>query len=103
METRTEESPKESTSYRSPLRVLVRAFERSRDLWKAKYKALQQQIRAFRTEIRDLRRSRERWRAKAEALEQEINQLRIQLQRQVEQSPPALSRRSQPVLTRLSS
>ena len=63
---------KEATSYRSPWRVLARAFEKSRDLWKAKYKALQERIKAFRTEVRDLRRSRDRWRAKAEALEQEI-------------------------------
>jgi chromosome segregation ATPase len=103
MEMHTEECPKESTSYRSPLRVLVRVFERSRDLWKAKYQALQERIKAFRTEVRDLRRSRDRWRAKAESLEQETTELRAQLQRQVEQSPPAPSRWSQPVLTRLSS
>jgi len=105
METRSESAEQESPSYRSPLRVLVRAFEKSRDLWKSKYQVLQQRVKAFRTEIRDLRRSRDRWRAKAEALEQEANQLRtqVQLQRQPEQSPPAPSRRSQPVLTRLSS
>ena len=80
--------PKETTSYRSPWRVLARAFEKSRDLWKAKYKTLQERLKAFRTEVRDLRRSRDRWRAKAEALEQETNRLRAQLQQQVEQSPP---------------
>jgi phage shock protein A len=105
METRSESTQQESTSYRSPLRVLARAFEKSRDLWKAKYQVLQERVKAFRTEIRDLRRSRDRWRARAEALEQEANQLRTQLQlrRQAEQSPPAPSRRSQPVLSRLSS
>ena len=103
METRTEERPNESVSYRSPARVLVRSFERSRDGWKAKYKALQQQVRAYRTEVRDLRRSRERWRANAEALKQENREMRVQLQSQVEQSPPAPSRLSQAVLTRLSS
>jgi chromosome segregation ATPase len=102
MAKRTEESPKEATSYRSPWRVLARAFEKSRDLWKAKYKTLQERIKAFRTEVRDLRRSRDRWRARAEALEQESNELRAQLQRQAE-SPPALRTRSQPVLTQLSS
>ena len=65
-----------------------RAFEKSRDLWKAKYKTLQERLKAFRTEVRDLRRSRDRWRAKAEALEQETNRLRARLQQQVEQSPP---------------
>ena len=85
----SEERPKETTSYRSPWRVLARAFEKSRDLWKAKYKTLQERLKAFRTEVRDLRRSRDRWRAKAEALEQETNRLRAQLQQQVEQSPRA--------------
>jgi len=99
----SEERPKETTSYRSPWRVLARAFEKSRDLWKAKYKTLQERLKAFRTEARDLRRSRDRWRAKAEALEQETNRLRARLQQQVEQSPPAPSRRLQPVLTQLSS
>ena len=99
-----EQAPEEATSYRSPWRVLARAFEKSRDLWKAKYKGLQQRIKAFRTEMRDLRRSRDRWRAKAEALEQEARRTACpSVQRQVEQSPPAPSRRSQPALTRLSS
>jgi len=102
MEMRTEESLNESVSYRSPARVLVRSFHRSRDAWKAKYKALQQQVRAYRTEIRDLRRSREKWRANAETLEGENKELRIELRSQAMQSPPAPSRPSQPVLTRLS-
>jgi len=103
MEPRSEKSPKQSTSYRSPWRVLARAFEKSRDLWKTKYQSLQERIKAFHTEVRDLRRSRDRWRAKAEALEQQTKELRSQLQQQAEQSPPAPSRRSQPVRTQLSS
>ena len=39
--------------YRSPQRVLVRVFENSRDLWKAKYQTLQERIKEFRTEVRD--------------------------------------------------
>ena len=74
--------------YRSPQRVLVRVFENSRDLWKAKYQTLQERIKEFRTEVRDLRRSRDRWRTKAEALQQQTKELRSQLQRQAEQSPP---------------
>jgi septal ring factor EnvC (AmiA/AmiB activator) len=98
----SEESSKGTTSYRSPWRVLARAFEKSRDLWKAKYKMLQERIKAFRTELRDLRRSRDRWRAKAEILGQQLDELRAQMQRRVEQSPPAPSRPSPSVLTRLS-
>ena len=85
---RSEASDQETPLYRSPTRVLARFFERSRDLWKAKYKELQQRIKAFRTELRDLRRSRDRWRAKAEALERKIQELHAKLQQHVEQSPP---------------
>jgi septal ring factor EnvC (AmiA/AmiB activator) len=89
---RSEPSDQETPSYRSPARVLARFFEKSRDLWKAKYKELQQRIKAFRTEMRDLRRSRNRWRAKAEALERKIQELQANLQQRVEQFPPAPSR-----------
>ena len=89
---RSEASAQDAPSYRSPARVLAQFFERSRDLWKAKYKELQQQLKAFRTELRDLRRSRDRWRAKVEALETKIQELHIKLQEHTEQSPPAPSR-----------
>jgi chromosome segregation ATPase len=84
---RTEESP----AYRSPKRVLARAFEKSRDRWKEKYQSLQTRFKDRLTDVRDLRRSRDRWRARAEALEEDANQLRAQLKRPNELSPPALS------------
>ena len=93
----------ETPGYRSPWRVLARFFEKSRDLWKAKYQTLQGRVKEFRTEMRDLRRSRDRWRAKAEALEEQIGELRAQLEHPAEQSPPAPRQRSQGVLTQLSS
>jgi chromosome segregation ATPase len=80
--------------YSSPARVLARFFERSRDGWKAKYKEVQERIKAFRTEVRDLRRSRDLWRAKAEALEEKIKELHGKLHQDVEQSPPAPSQLS---------
>lgn len=85
-------SDQEASSYRSPARVLARFFERSRDLWKAKYKQLQERIKAFRTEVRDLRRSRDRWRARAEALQRTIEELHTKLRQGLEQSPPAPNR-----------
>jgi hypothetical protein len=100
---RSEGSDEKTGQYSSPWRVLARFFERSRDLWKAKYMELQGRIKAIRTEVRDLRRSRDRWRAKAEALEQENKELRSQAQRQTTQSPPAPSRQRRPILTQLSS
>ena len=98
-----EANEQESPEYRSPARVLARFFQKSRDLWKAKYQKLQERMKAFRTDLRDLRRSRDRWRARAEALEQENKQLRSQSQRQATQSPPAPSRQRRPILTQLSS
>jgi septal ring factor EnvC (AmiA/AmiB activator) len=100
---RSNADEQQTPEYRSPRRMLVRFFEKSRDLWKAKYQVLQEQIKQFRTEVRDLRRSRDRWRAKAEALECQIQELRAQTEHPVEQSPPAPSRLSRGVLTRLSS
>jgi septal ring factor EnvC (AmiA/AmiB activator) len=99
----TDLDDQESPEYRSPRRVLVRFFEKSRDLWKAKHQTLQERIKAFRTEVRDLRRSRDRWRVKAEALERQIEELRAEMGLQAEQSPPAPRQRSNGVLTRLSS
>jgi septal ring factor EnvC (AmiA/AmiB activator) len=99
---RTDNDSKQTGKRRSPWRVLARFFEKSRDLWKAKYQTLQERIKEFRTEVRDLRRSRDRWRAKAEALEEQIGELRAQMQFPSEQSPPAQRQRSHGVLTRLS-
>jgi septal ring factor EnvC (AmiA/AmiB activator) len=98
---RSDKDHQEAPEYRSPWRVLARFFEKSRDLWKAKYQGLQERIKEFRTEVRDLRRSRDRWRARAEALEKKVEVLRAQSQERVAQSPPAPSRRSQPVPTQL--
>jgi chromosome segregation ATPase len=81
----------EAPRYRSPKRVLARAFEISLDLWKGKYNLLREELKALRTDVRDLRRSRERWRAKAESLEQKAKELQTQLKQRVEPSPPALS------------
>jgi predicted nucleic acid-binding Zn-ribbon protein len=81
----------EAPRYRSPKRVLARAFEISRDLWKGKYNLLREELKALRTDVRDLRRSREHWRAKAEALEQKAKELQTQLKQRVEPSPPARS------------
>src|SRR5277367_5438042 len=86
-----EASEQHAAVHSSPWRVLARAFEKSRDRWKAKYKELQGRIKAFRTEVRDLRRSRDRWQVKAETLKRQLDELRGELRSRVEQSPPALS------------
>jgi predicted nuclease with TOPRIM domain len=100
---RSDKDDLETLEYRSPRRVLVRFFEKSRDRWKAKYQALQERIKEFRTEVRDLRRSRDRWRDKAESLEGQLRELRSQMHNSAEQSPPAPRQQSHGVLTQLSS
>jgi hypothetical protein len=85
----SEHAREQPSSYRSPWRVLARAFEKSRDRWKEKYMALQGRIKAFRTEVRDLRRSRDRWQAKAEALQRQLDELGAKMQPPIEPSPPA--------------
>ena len=65
-----------------------RSFEKSRDRWKVKYTALQERIKAFRTEIRDLRRARDRWQSKAEEFKRQLDELRAEMPTPAEQSPP---------------
>lgn len=103
MATCSETAQEQATPYLSPWRVLARAFEKSRDRWKAKYKVLQERIKAFRTEVRDLRRARDRWQAKAETFKRQLEELRAEMRSQVEQSPPALSQPSAHLPTRHSS
>ena len=103
MATPSEDLPDSRPSYRSPLRVLARAFEMSRDRWKEKYMAVQGRVKALRTDVRDLRRSRARWQAKAEALQRQLDQLRAKAPSPVESPPPAPSRPTSHVPTRRSS
>lgn len=74
MESRTVASDVVS-EFKSPLRILVRFFERSRDNWKRKHMELKVEIKRFRNQAADARRSRERWRAKAEAFAADVKRL----------------------------
>ena len=85
---RAEDGTQEASAYRSPMRVLARAFEKSRDRWKQKYQWLQKRLKDRLADVRDLRRSRDRWRAKAEALERVVGELRAQLKQRAEPPPP---------------
>jgi len=62
-------------SYQSPLRKLVRFFERSRDGWKAKCQAAKKRLKRFKHRVRFLHQSRERWRERAKELEVEVVRL----------------------------
>jgi hypothetical protein len=68
-------------SFRSPKRILVRFFRRSRDRWKEKYKAAKWELKKRSNEVADVRKSRQAWREKAEENEAELGRLREQMKR----------------------
>lgn len=65
----------EQLNFKSPLRLLVRFFRRSRDNWKQKCMAAKAQIKGYKVQAADARRSREQWKAKAEFWEAEAQRL----------------------------
>jgi len=71
----------ELKTFKSPKRMLVRFFQRSRDNWKQKYMGLKAEIKRYKNQAADARRSREQWKAKAEALEAETCRLESELAR----------------------
>jgi hypothetical protein len=77
----TELEPNEQTSvnWKSPLRILVRFFKRSRDQWKAKYVELKQQCKLLSNQVRAVQKSREKWREDAVRAQGEVVRLRQEL------------------------
>ncbi|HQT95874.1 MAG TPA: hypothetical protein PK435_14680 [Thermoanaerobaculaceae bacterium] len=65
--------------FRSPKRILVRFFQKSRDRWKEKYKAVKEELKKRSNEVADVRRSRQTWREKAEEAQAEVERLREQV------------------------
>jgi hypothetical protein len=63
------------STFKSPNRILVRFFHRSRDKWKAKYAAIKTEIKRYKNQASDARRSREQWKNKALALESRVQEL----------------------------
>lgn len=71
--------PVDVSQWKSPLRILVRSFQRSRDNWKQTYMALKADLKRYKNRAADARRSRERWKAKAQTLETEKRRLEAEL------------------------
>ena len=61
-----------SLPFRSPLRKLVVFFQRSRDKWKEKCKNGTRKIKSLKICLAKMKESRDRWRARAMALEEEL-------------------------------
>lgn len=55
----------EPLSYRSPIKKLLRFFERSRNQWKTKCQAAKQENKSLKIRLAKMRASRDRWKAKA--------------------------------------
>jgi len=61
----------EPLPYRSPMRKLVRFFERSRDQWKEKCREAKRENNSLKIRLAAMKESRDRWKAKAKKLEEE--------------------------------
>jgi predicted nucleic acid-binding Zn-ribbon protein len=70
----------ETKQYRSPVRKLMRFFERSRDKWKERCLEAKRRIKLLHTKVADLRASRERWKEEAKQLRVEVARLRNELE-----------------------
>jgi predicted nucleic acid-binding Zn-ribbon protein len=66
--------------FRSPIRVLARCFQRSRDNWKRKYVELKSELKRCQVRMHDMAESRQQWREKAAATERELATLQKELQ-----------------------
>ena len=60
----------EPLSYRSPIKKLLRFFERSRNQWKTKCQAAKQENKSLKIRLAKMRASRDRWKAKALSAEE---------------------------------
>jgi hypothetical protein len=72
-------SESKARGFKSPQRILVRFFEKSRDGWKAKYQALRKERKRFQNQAADATRARDSWRQRAESSEAEVERLRLAL------------------------
>lgn len=61
----------EPCPYRSPIRKLMRFFERSRDKWKEKCQKAKRENNSLKVRLAAMTESRNRWKSKAKELEEE--------------------------------
>jgi gas vesicle protein len=75
--------PASEVGFKSPLRILARAFRQSRDRWKAKYMELRTEMRRWRNRAADATKARDRWREQAEQAKAKIQQADDDAQRAI--------------------
>ena len=73
--------PASKVGFKSPLRILARAFRQSRDRWKAKYMELRAELKRLRNRAADASKARDRWREQAEQAKAQVQQTDDDVQR----------------------
>jgi len=74
-------------TYTSPVKKLVRFFEKSRDQWKAKHHQLKVLVKRLENRVRFLEKSKEHWKSRVKELEGEVARLKVRergLEKEVE-------------------
>ena len=77
--TTASQTSQDQSSFKSPRRILLRSFLRSRERWKAKYMSQKPKLKQLRNRAADAARARDRWRERAETAEAEAVRLRAEL------------------------
>jgi len=81
------ESTSGNKTYTSPVKKLVRFFEKSRDQWKAKHHQLKALVKRLENRVRFLEKSKEHWKSRVKELEGEVARLKVRergLEKEVE-------------------
>ena len=72
---------RKAKTYKSPIRKLVRFFEKSRDQWKAKCLEAKATAKGLKHRIGYLEQSKMEWKTKAKELEKELVRIKAQQNR----------------------
>ena len=72
---------RKAKTYKSPIRKLVRFFEKSRDQWKAKCLEAKATAKGLKHRIGYLEQSKMEWKTKAKELEKELARMKAQQNR----------------------
>ena len=79
-------------TYTSPVRKLVRFFERSRDQWKTKHHQLKALLKRLENRVRFLEKSKAHWKSRVKELEAEVARLQAR-ERSLEKEVEVLKKR----------
>jgi chromosome segregation ATPase len=86
-------------TYRSPRRILVRFFEKSRNQWKVKCLEAKAALRRIKSRAKWLEQSRDHWKARAQTLAHRVQELEAQTatqQHDIEALKKSRARQSRP-------